>query len=515
MSISYRFTTLDNPLATLATVPYDVNDKGQVVGSYTGGPSFIDYSFYYQAEQYTIIQNYTVDINNLDQLLVSNNGVTLIVSNGLVISVEHPAGTIISGMGFNDKGDVVGSYQALLSNGFYGSPHPFLASNGHFVALAGLPNAIYGEATGVNNNGDVVGWYYDGTIEAGFVFSQGIYTTLIDPLAPSIGPAASTHATGINDVGQIVGYFLDDSFTAHSFIYFNGKYTTVDDPLADGQAGTIAQGISNQGQIVGYYTNGTIQVGGFLVEKSHGFITTPVNLIATATQLHDLTPAEIHQLASQGISYFFSTTPATDVELTVAQIKVLEANDIKVSVPSGAQIELSDSISNMLDFLGGASFKFADVIQNLHNLENMGVSDLAVQIDPNHGCESLVSVNDLLTLFEPTVGQELFGSHLLGLLHDRSFDYLSALFGGAVSGHQCAGRDFPGLRGDGLFEFTHDNEGQYLGRVGSNNPGIQVDQRHPSAVDYPEATLPVHLEFQHLGSMPDRALGWDVAQLLL
>jgi len=73
-----------------------------------------------------------------------------------------------------------------------------------------------------------------------------------------------TVAEGINDAGQIVGYYLDSSQVAHGFLYSGSTYTTIDDPL--GTKGTVAQGINDAGQIVGYY----IDSGG----NTHGFILT-------------------------------------------------------------------------------------------------------------------------------------------------------------------------------------------------------------------------------------------------
>ena len=94
----------------------------------------------------------------------------------------------------------------------------------------------------------------------------------------------------------------------NSFLDVDGKYTTIDDPLANG-TGTAAESINNSGQIVGFY-------GSF---PDHGFITAPVNLVETAAQLEGLTTTQIDAQASQGVSYLVSTSPATDVEFNAAQ----------------------------------------------------------------------------------------------------------------------------------------------------------------------------------------------------
>ena len=60
----------------------------------------------------------------------------------------------------------------------------------------------------------------------GFLYTGGKYITLDDPLG------TSTVATGINDRGQIVGYYTDGAGDFHGFLYSGGKWITLDDPLA-------------------------------------------------------------------------------------------------------------------------------------------------------------------------------------------------------------------------------------------------------------------------------------------
>src|SRR5467141_3704642 len=83
------------------------------------------------------------------------------------------------------------------------------------------------------------------------------YATLNDPLAGSGG----TFAVGINNEGQITGYYFDSNGAAHGFLYSGGTWTTLNDPFATN--GTFAEGINNKGQIVGYYVDAT---------GDHGFL---------------------------------------------------------------------------------------------------------------------------------------------------------------------------------------------------------------------------------------------------
>jgi probable HAF family extracellular repeat protein len=74
-------------------------------------------------------------------------------------------------------------------------------------------------------------------------------------------------AAGINNQGQIVGYYLDStSFNArfHGFLYNRGQYTTLDDPSA---LNTAPFSINDAGQIVGAYSSGG---------NGHGFVASPM-----------------------------------------------------------------------------------------------------------------------------------------------------------------------------------------------------------------------------------------------
>src|SRR5262249_32596225 len=73
-----------------------------------------------------------------------------------------------------------------------------------------------------------------------------------DPLGTN-----GTFPTGINDAGQIVGYYRDSTFREHGFLYIGGVFTTLDDPLGSNGLGTEILDINNVGQIVGTYRDST------------------------------------------------------------------------------------------------------------------------------------------------------------------------------------------------------------------------------------------------------------------
>jgi probable HAF family extracellular repeat protein len=248
----YTYTTLDDPLGE--TIATGINDSGQII-VYAGGPG----SYLFSAGTYTYLADprvttgtHLTGINDSGQIvgydsngyLYSDGTFTILPFNPLSNNGSVPTG-------INNAGQIVG-YFSVINNGPYGltlssGTYGFLYSGGTYTALDDplATNGTY--ATGINNVGQIVGYYGNTSGTHGFVFSDGTYTTLDDPLATNNG----TYATGINDSGQMVGYYLTAPTGIHGFLYSNGIYTTIDDPL--GVGGSQALGINDKGRIVGSY----------------------------------------------------------------------------------------------------------------------------------------------------------------------------------------------------------------------------------------------------------------------
>jgi probable HAF family extracellular repeat protein len=95
--------------------------------------------------------------------------------------------------------------------------------------------------------GQIVGVYTANSSSNGFIYSDGAYTTLDDPLG------VTTSLTGINDSGQIVGYYTDGSGINYGFIYNDGVFTTIDGP--GGSTNSEVVGINDSGQILLVYNS--------------------------------------------------------------------------------------------------------------------------------------------------------------------------------------------------------------------------------------------------------------------
>jgi probable HAF family extracellular repeat protein len=253
----YNFADLSFPGASqdFAT---GINDLGQIVGYYIGGlysvvlPVDSGIGFLYSAGAYAAI-SYPFLPN--PQAIADHAQAT------------HPTA-------INDSGQIVGFW--IAGTGYFG----FLFSDGTYT---NLPSSL--DPFGINNAGQIV---VDDFLYSGGHFLTGMDTrTTLPPLA-----AGNIFATDINNVGQIVGYFADSSKHAHGFIYENGAYTTLDDPLAVGTSttgeivGTFITGENDNGQIVGYYTDASGKEHGFLYDS--GTFTTIDNPSGTQTELNGI-----------------------------------------------------------------------------------------------------------------------------------------------------------------------------------------------------------------------------------
>jgi probable HAF family extracellular repeat protein len=170
----------------------------------------------------------------------------LAVTQTPVTTLDAPYNTP---QGINDAGQVVGWY------GSYPLYHGFLLSGGSYTTLD-VPGASATYAQGINDAGQVVGWYTNALGTHGFLLSGGSYTTLDVP------GASATYAQGINDAGQVVGWYGSYPLY-HGFLLSGGTYTTLDVP---GSFATRAMGINDAGRIVGtYYDAESRPTHGFLL----------------------------------------------------------------------------------------------------------------------------------------------------------------------------------------------------------------------------------------------------------
>jgi len=269
----YSFTTIDNPAGAGTTNPRDINNAGQIVGSYRDNTG--NHGFLFQNGVFTPIDdplaaaNTTANgINQSGQIVgsyVDANNAThaFLFKDGMFFTIDDPLatkGTVA--LDINTAGQIVGFYTA--DDGVHGFIRSITGAFTTFDAPAGSPLNGGTQPQSINDEGQIVGNLTDAAgMEFGFVFSNGTF----------LGVAFTTSfAEGINNGGQVTGSYLTDN-KFHGFLYDagfpisnGGSFTTLDDPQATGPSGfTFPNGINDAGRIVGVYTvSGTTGQHGFL-----------------------------------------------------------------------------------------------------------------------------------------------------------------------------------------------------------------------------------------------------------
>ena len=130
--------------------------------------------------------------------------------------------------------------------------HFRLSRQGRTFSLLKDPSATGNTyAIGINDAGQIVGYYNNNSGVHGFLDSGGGYKLRRSQchrchVQPASTPRARSRAT-------------TDGSGAHGFLFSGGGYTTLDDPLATN--GTFASGINDAGDIVGHYYVGSSENG--------------------------------------------------------------------------------------------------------------------------------------------------------------------------------------------------------------------------------------------------------------
>jgi hypothetical protein len=154
-------------------------------------------------------------------------------ANGLVI-IDAPSGpNIVNAQGVNNQGMVAGFYVGVDGqyHGFTGNIAN--AQNGFLTGtaiadptipnVAGEPGAtfVFSQILGINDGGLTVGYYGDSTAsEHGYIYNTntGTYTFLDDPSEAFDNGVEVTQITGINNAGDIAGFYSDSNGIFHGFI---------------------------------------------------------------------------------------------------------------------------------------------------------------------------------------------------------------------------------------------------------------------------------------------------------
>jgi len=218
--LTFRFTTVNVPGAT-QTIPGGVNNSGVMVGQY-----------------------------------FDNSGAAhgYILNGKKLTTLDDPNGTSSDAISVNPNGSIAVAGSYINSTG---KQEGFLYKRGKFTDVPGPTGALVSSAFGINDKGEIVGFYEDSTrIVHGFLLKGKTYTTLDVP------GATSTFAAGINGKGIIVLQWLDSKGAMESSLYNGKTYRTIDVP---GAAASYVQNINAAGDaIFGWMDSSGIAHGALL-----------------------------------------------------------------------------------------------------------------------------------------------------------------------------------------------------------------------------------------------------------
>lgn len=219
--VAANFTRLNVPGATGGTQVFGITANGLTTDGFSVSPAGINNGFVHTGATFTTVDQPGTAFN---QLLGIN-----------------ASGTTAAGYSSTDPAGMVGQHALTVSGG------PSFTSPTFTDINALLPANMNSQATGVNNSGEVVGFYVNAA--GNFVAFTDIGGTITSFEFPG---SLSTQALGLNNLGDIVGDYLDAGGLMHGFVDNLGAFTTLD-PL--GSTATTINGINDQGTVVGFYVN--------------------------------------------------------------------------------------------------------------------------------------------------------------------------------------------------------------------------------------------------------------------
>ncbi len=285
-----RYTITDISLLNYCSGASDINNNGQVIGTYQ------------------------FDINGNRHAFIYTNGT--IQDIGSLPGYNRSFATAI-----NNNGQIVGSICPDIYRADRINCHASLYSNGTMKDLGTLPDRKISEASDINDRGVTVGWSYnptagfiyidgemkqlDGIIKANAINIHGVIVGQLYNASPvyyhaviydgtnvidigSLGGHSGAH--DINDHGQIVGYSEDSNRVVRAFLYSGG--TMIDIGTLPDDTGGQAYAINNNGQIVGNSTGGSGGSPGFLY--SGGTMYDLLTLIDSGSDWTSLKPVKIN-----------------------------------------------------------------------------------------------------------------------------------------------------------------------------------------------------------------------------
>ena len=268
------FMTVINPADPTFNQLLGINDGGRVAGYFGSGADAAHPNKGYQVRPDYDRDNFTnenvpgsaqtqvVGINDHGTTVgfsVDGNGANagFVLWRNKFTPVVNPAGNASPRfdqlLGVNNEGTAAGFY-----NDANGASHGYLyqIQTGKFTPVTLPVHADSVVASGINDRGDISGFYTVGKVTSAFLIHYHHFTAL------NFGAKTNTQALGVNNGDQVVGSFVDRAGSMHGFVWANGGVKRIDDPHA--KAGTVVNGINNRHQLVGFYVDAAGNTDGFV-----------------------------------------------------------------------------------------------------------------------------------------------------------------------------------------------------------------------------------------------------------
>jgi len=172
---------------------------------------------------------------------------------GAFTSTNFPGSTQTQVTGLNNNGTLVGFWAPTNMGG--DANYGFYEQGGVFSTVVN-PNTTsappVNQLLGVNDSNVAVGFYNDNNNNA-HGYTYNITTGTFTPVISTLPNVASLTAAGINNAGDIVGFYSTvTGGPANGFLDIGGTFTTLDAP---GSTSTMLLGVNNKGLIVGTDTD--------------------------------------------------------------------------------------------------------------------------------------------------------------------------------------------------------------------------------------------------------------------
>lgn len=218
-----QVATLNYPGAT-ATIANDINDFGQIVGTYYGSNG-VSHGFLYDGTTYT--------------------------------TIDYPGADWSEATGINQQGDIVGFYGYNTENLMHGFRRSWTSGTFTSIDRGGRWNTMPWD---INMSGAIVGCVHNIGAMFGWVLQGGAFTS------ETKGESWTGYDmyTSINDAGTLVGWSWQMNVSgARSFVIVGSQRTDIQYP---GAGNTQAWDVSSTGDIVGWYGPGAASRGFLLRE---------------------------------------------------------------------------------------------------------------------------------------------------------------------------------------------------------------------------------------------------------